>query len=301
MLLFAICFVACSKETERDGKVVDYPYEENNQNTSSEDDDNQYGHEDAGYPAYRHVPADNYIQRYVEPSVMNLRQDEAPRDIFLPSISVEIAGVNYAPSCCGEAEYSIKIGATQFVYDYEIDPVWPVGYIPKDDESVVLPIDKEEMRATMKENVMRFNELAKLLGDTCFPGELTPLSNGVINDTIFAIDVICNEDFDENHKKGDSVNDFITFYGSTPYHYVTNGYNWLCEYPFSAVPYGLLGEYRDFIICKVDDIAEQETKYCSEFFHLYFDQLPETSGTYTFDVIVKFTDKELKNTITMVF
>ncbi len=302
VLLFATCFVACSKETESEGTIIDYSSEDKTQKTSSEDS-NPTGRESSAY--MRRFPADNFIQVYVEPTVMHGDQDteyDEQCDRLLPSMAMEIAGIGYAPSSYGVSEYSIRIGATQFVYDYEVDPVLPVGYIPKDDESVVLPVDRDEMRATMKENVRKFYELAKLLGDTCFKGELSPLSHHVIKDSIFAIDVICNDDFDENHKKGDSVNDIITFYGSTPYHYVTNGYNWLCKYPLSAVPDGLFGKiYRDFIICKVDDIAEQETKYCCNFFSLYFDKLPEKTGTYTFDVIVKFTEKELKTTVTMKF
>ncbi|MBO7566561.1 MAG: hypothetical protein J6T60_05640 [Bacteroidales bacterium] len=294
VLLFAVC-VFCSCEKESETTIAPSLLDATEEKDSKDNNSNIIG---SVQPSF---PADNYIQVYVEPDVMNLRQKEEQLNQLLPSISGNIAGIGYAPSSYGVSEYSIRIGATQFVYDYEIDPVLPVGYITKDDESVVLPVDRDEMRATMTENVRKFHELAKLLGDTCFPGELTPLSNSVINDTIFAIDVICNDDFDENHKKGDSVNDLITFYGSTPYHYVTNGYTWLCKYPFSVMPYGILEQYRDFIICKVDELDEQETKYCSPDFDLYFDKLPSQPGTYTFDVTIKFTDKELKTTVTMKF
>lgn len=47
--------------------------------------------------------------------------------------------------------------------------------------------------------------------------------------------------------------------------------------------------------------SEKNIQFYDYSFDLSFDKLPEKSGTYTFNVVMKFTDKELKTTVSMQF
>ena len=155
-----------------------------------------------------------------------------------------------------------------------------------------------------KHTIEVFKKYSEQLGDTLMPQSeaswhYSPCNITVIVNEITDIEVICNEDFDENHKKGSSVSDILTFYGSTPVKYIKRGYTWIGQ--TRHVPQGIRSHYPDLIISNAADIAENDVAFYDEMFLLYFDQLPDNPGTYTFDVTIKFTDKELRNEVTMKF
>ena len=149
-----------------------------------------------------------------------------------------------------------------------------------------------------------FQQYSEQLGDTTMPSSeanwhVCPNSVSVIINKIEGIDVFCNDNFDKNHPKGSSVSDILTFYGSTPAKYIKRGYVWIGL--THKVPQGISTKYPDLIECNAATIADNNVEFYSRQFYLYFDKLPEKNGTYTFDVVIKFVDKELRSVLTMVF
>lgn len=287
LLIIYTWFCACDKETESESK------------TNIEPDEEQSEMPDSSTVApsdIRLMPSKSYIDLFIKPD--SIAVGFANEDHRLEnSVHISLVGTCYAPYFYGLHNYAQKIGADHFVYDYKTDSILPVGYVPKSDKTTTMPLDKSELASAIDENIKVFTHYSELLGDTSFTGEIAPLSNCAIADSISSIDIITNENFDAKHKKGDSVSDIVTFYGSTPYNYVTTGYNW----PKQTIKPSWYYQYNDLVVCKVNEIARMNLKFFSNYFHLKFDQLPDNPGTYTFDVVIKFTDKELKNTVTMQF
>lgn len=152
------------------------------------------------------------------------------------------------------------------------------------------------------ESCRLYQQYAEQLGDTAFPRTIIrerSLEIVAVN-KIAGIEVICNEDFDENHKAGSSVSDILTFKGDSPVNYIKSGYKIHGEKETTPQTFSRAFAYEQIIV-NAADISEKNIQFYDYSFDLSFNKLPEKSGTYTFNVVMKFTDKELKTTITMVF
>ena len=217
------------------------------------------------YSDVKHTPTDKYsfIQGYVDADVLNTSQNNNSDGELYPCIYVYMDGATYDWNgmCFGDEKHD-------------------------------------------KHTIEVFKKYSEQLGDTLMPQSeaswhYSPCNITVVFNKITDIEVICNENFDENHKKGSSVSDILTFYGSTPVKYIKRGYTWIGQ--TRHVPQGISSHYPDLIICNAADIAENDVAFYDGKFLLYFDQLPDNPGSYTFDVVIKFTDKELRNEVTMKF
>ena len=148
-----------------------------------------------------------------------------------------------------------------------------------------------------------YQQYAEQLGDTAFPQTIyrdRPNSEIVAVNKIAGIDVICNDDFDENHKAGSSVSDILTFIGNSPVNYIKSGYKIHGEKETTPQTFSRAYVYEKIVV-NAAEISEKNIQFYDYSFDLSFDQLPEKTGTYTFDVIVKFTEKVLKTSVTMKF
>ena len=288
LLLFTLCFCACDKDAETSTSV------------SSENKENSTigGEQEGVSGGFISTESNgNYVQVYLDADTIITLQTT---DVFTPCpcISVSFEGLEYDyKGASGAANYARKVGAEEFMFDGGIGSA-PSNYITP--EGKVLPVDIDEYAAEKKENYEIFKQYAKQLGDTTFAGsdKLVPFGHTVVVNIITGIEVFCNDDFDSNHKKGSSISDILTFYGSSPAAYVKRGYKWT-ERNYD-LPKGV-GYSYELITCNAAVIAENDVDFIDYYFYLYFDQLPDNPGTYTFDVVIKFTDKELKNTVTMQF
>ncbi|MBR4267810.1 MAG: hypothetical protein IKQ46_17360 [Bacteroidales bacterium] len=123
-----------------------------------------------------------------------------------------------------------------------------------------------------------------------------------VNDTIFDIDIVSLNDFDKIHKAGNSVSDIVSFYGSSPYDYVKNGYQSVMSKvnPPEVEQYGLSIIWQT-ISCKITNITDNKLNFLDDNFYIVFDEKPEKNGLYTFEISIKYTHKTLKNTVTMEF
>ncbi len=150
-----------------------------------------------------------------------------------------------------------------------------------------------------------YQKYAEQLGDTAFPRTIIRGRDRreimAIN-KILGIEVICNVDFDNDHKAGSSVSDLLTFRGNSPVNYIKNGYKFFGEIETTPQTFSEhhWSAYEEIAV-NAAKISDKDVQFYEYYFDLSFDQLPEKPGTYTFDVIVKFTEKELKTTVTMKF
>ena len=101
------------------------------------------------------------------------------------------------------------------------------------------------------ENIARgnplYDELCTKYGDVSYNRYMVPFSNPCLVDTITSLDLICNTDFDNNHKKGSSLNDIAILYYSSPLEFIKSGYK---EYPktedTTPAPYRPSKEYYPY-------------------------------------------------------
>ena len=101
------------------------------------------------------------------------------------------------------------------------------------------------------ENIARgnplYDELCTKYGDVSYNRYMVPFSNPCLVDTITSLDLICNTDFDNNHKKGSSLNDIAILYYSSPLEFIKSGYK---EYPktedTTPTPYRPSKEYYPY-------------------------------------------------------
>lgn len=287
LLLFVLCFCACDKDTETSTSVSS-----GNKENSIIDGEQ----EGVSGGIISTVSNGNYVQVYIDADTIITFQNT---DVFTPCpcIAVSFEGLEYDyKGAAGAVNYARKVGAEEFMYDGVVGSA-PSNYITH--EGKVLPVDMVEYAAEVAENYEVFRQYAKQLGDTSFTGSNgVPFGRIVVANKITGIEVICNDDFDEIHKKGSDLSDILTFYGSSPADYVKRGYKW-AERNYD-LPKGV-GYTYELITCNVAKISDEEVEFFDNDLYLHFDQLPDNPGTYIFDVTIKFTDKELKSTVTMQF
>ncbi len=275
VLLIGLVFCAsCEKETEAPSTDVTTPSKSNSSTSSKEgridvSQDNEFPIDGTVFSKY-------YIDVYVDAdTVITMQQTFYEKK---PVIMVSMEGIKYdSKGWSGTTNYERKGGH-------------------------LAALSKGDAELLEKENFSVFDSIAKHIGDTCFNSSSVPLGRSVVNDTIMDIEVVCNEDFDDMHKAGSSLSDIIDFYGSSPYEYIKNGYKEMKPLIRSQIvlDYGL-GIIWQVVNCGISDIADVNLKYFQDYFYLVFDELPTQRGTYTFEVSIKLSKKELKNTVTVEF
>lgn len=242
---------------------------------------------------------EGYIQAYVDADSVNVFQCTKFENLC-PCIYLYLEGMVYDWTGFGGYDnYARKVGAEFFVYDKGVGSL-PSHYTTANNE--VLPVNTDELSSMVRDNEVLYKKYSEQLGDTVYSnthGRPDPTALRVIVNKISEINVVCNEDFDAEHPKGSSVSDILTFYGSTPVDYIKRVYKW-GERSFDNLPKGVSYVY-ELIKCKASEIAEKNIEFFDYYFFLNFEKQPENSGTYTFDIVIKFTDKELKETVTMQF
>ena len=88
------------------------------------------------------------------------------------------------------------------------------------------------------EDIDLFKDLSARHNDTNYQKELIPGFACFYKDFV-SIDVICNEDFDDNHKAGTSIADIVRYQARSPFRWISNGYK-----PDEHCGYS--GEFDDF-------------------------------------------------------
>ena len=285
LLLFAVC-VFCSCDKEENNAQAD-------SNTSSSNQDEKI----TGGVEYTSQKG-GYIQVYIDADTVHTVQC-GDIGVDYPCLYVHLDGAKYDDKGdFGYDNYARQVGLESYMYDNGIGS-FPVGYVTPDGE--VHSVDTEELQRLVNENKEVFKKYNEQLGDTTYPNAnmQVPYGHVVVVNQIQGINVVCNEDFDQNHPKGSSVTDILTFYGSSPVDYIKRGYQW-GDRNFDNLPKGVSYVY-ELITCNAADIQEKNVEFYDDTSCLYFTQLPSQLGTYTFDVTIKFADKELKNTVSMTF
>lgn len=200
----------------------------------------------------------------------------------------------------GLSNYAEKVGAADFVYE-GIGSL-PIGYVSKDGNPEIKSVDKKELSAMVRDNAKKFLEFANQYGDTCFNGRIVPFSQQAVPDNIVEIDVICNENYNTEHKQGSSLSDITDFYCNSFFGYIQSKYQ---QEPSKATQF-----MKDNHIsldafgtknCLIKDVNGENIQLFAPYCYLGFNTLPEKSGTYTFEVTIKLSEKTLKNTVTMEF
>ena len=287
LLLFVACvFCSCNKDENVETKTDD-----NNSTAIAQDD------EASGTMIFSSQKG-GYIQVYIDADTVYAVQ-RGDIGVDYPCLYVHLDGAKYDDKGdFGYDNYARQVSLEAYMYDNGIGS-FPVGYVTPDGE--VHSVDTEELKRLVNENKDVFKKYNEQLGDTTYPNAnmQVPYGHVVVVNKILGINVVCNEDFDQNHPKGSSVTDILTFYGSSPVDYIKRGYQW-GERIFDNLPKGVSYVY-ELITCNAADIQEKNVEFYDDTSFLYFDQLPATPGEYSFDVTIKFADKELKNTVSMTF
>ena len=159
-------------------------------------------------------------------------------------------------------------------------------------------------------NEPQYNQICEQYGDTCYYGYNDPTYEAV-NDGIKDIDIVCNEIFDEEHGEGSSLSDIVSVLTYSPYNYIASNYK-TAQLPaegYELVP-GVVKKCGITIqtsygyetkLTKMQNISSEDIKLFFPVSYFIFDKLPSQSGTYTFVVTVKLSDKTLSGTVKMEF
>ncbi|MBQ3657484.1 MAG: hypothetical protein II956_11655 [Bacteroidales bacterium] len=288
-LSLSICVCACDNDKNSDETVINNNSPEVQQKKSEKEDEVKKSsdtviivdREDGA------VLSKYFIQKYIVPNNINLQQYETIdittfQKANTPKILITFTGEQYAlDGVEGLSNYAEKVGAADFVY--EGMGALPVGYVSKDGNPEIIPVDKKELSLMVRENAKKFLQFAEQYGDTCFNRRVVPFSQLAVPDNIVEIDVICNEDYNAEHKQGSSLSDITDFYCNSFFGYIQSKYQ---QEPNN---------------CLTDNINGENIQLFDPYCFLSFNQLPEKSGTYTFEVTIKLSGKTLKNTVTMNF
>ena len=298
LLLFAVCvFCSCDKDSEKPTTDSDVP-ENHPVNIPNPDVQEDVSERD-------NRPTDKYcfIQVFIDADTLMGLQDRNIDQKLYPQMTLYMDGAKYDwEGSYGSLNYLRKVGGDNFVFEGGFGSS-PIYYVTPNDE--VLPVDTDELAAMERANLAVFKKYSEQLGDTALPKSerswhYSPNNIDVIINKIEGIEVICNKDFDENHPQGSSVSDILTFYGSTPVKYIKRGYKWMANSKIT-IPENMGFHYLETIVSNAAEIANKNFEFYGGQFYLYFTQLPSQPGTYTFDVTIKFPDKELKKTVSMTF
>ncbi|MBQ3657485.1 MAG: hypothetical protein II956_11660 [Bacteroidales bacterium] len=147
---------------------------------------------------------------------------------------------------------------------------------------------------------VKFNNIAAKNNDISYNKNLVPYSNIVVYDTLTAISVVCSQDFSSKYTHGVNLSEIINFCSFTPYNFIQNGYKYTNLKRQSDI--GLRYDYGyEPIDCVSSEIHTQQVKCFAPYCYFYFTEHPSISGTYTFEVTIKLSEKTLKNTVTMEF
>ena len=158
----------------------------------------------------------------------------------------------------------------------------------------------------------KYTSLSEQYGDTCYYGYSDPTFK-VVNDRIESIDIVCNEIFDNEHGKGSSVSDVISVVVSSPYNYIVSNYNRskISGLSYEQIPNVVTDGCKGMLLtddygyevktAKIQNIGFENIKLFYPYLYFVFDKLPSQSGTYTFVVTIKLSDKTLSGTVKMEF
>lgn len=143
------------------------------------------------------------------------------------------------------------------------------------------------------EKQRRFNELAKLYNDTAYNHyDSFPYIFTAVSDTIFNIEVISDYDYDENHKAGDDIGDLITFYCSSPYQFIQNGYKeTLGKTQTQLMKDNNIITLFETIECPLTNINDVLPKMLDCHCTMLFNRTPIKRGTYTFTINMYVSQK----------
>lgn len=143
-----------------------------------------------------------------------------------------------------------------------------------------------EGKAINPGNFDEFYPIARANNDTTYNRELVNLRYVSINDSLSHISIVCDKDINPNHPAGTELNDIFTFKAKTVYNIIQQNYN-----SYEA----------EKIEIPAKEVNFAKTRIIHPECELVLNQLPEKSGTYTFEVTIKLSEKTLKNTVTMEF
>ncbi len=237
------------------------------------------------------------IHNYIIPNEIEMQQYRKTTPVIL----INFTGYRYSLNgSAGLSNYAEKVGASDFVYE-SIGSL-PFGYIPKEGNPDVIPVDKKELSEMVEENLEKFEQFANQYGDTCFNKQVVPYSNQAIPDNIVEIDIVCNEDYNAEHKQGSSLSDITDFYCGSFFEYIQNKYKEEKSIVTQFMRDNYIGfDAYDVKYCPTTNVNGENIQLFDPYCYLGFNTLPEKSGTYTFEVTIKLSGKTLKNTVTMEF
>ncbi len=118
----------------------------------------------------------------------------------------------------------------------------------------------------------RFWELATLYNDTSYNTLTVPYMYSAFADVLDYINITCNEDYNDNYRAGDSLNDITVAKTYQYYDYIQSGYttnNCRVVETFTKI------NETDYLMVDFDK------------FYISFTEMPNVSGHYTFNIEIK--------------
>lgn len=136
----------------------------------------------------------------------------------------------------------------------------------------------------IKPDMAEYDVYSQLFNDTDFNQEYVPVAPALVL-PIHGINIVCDEEYDECHPKGTSLNDIALFQGISYFNYVASHYK---ENHFETLKMGIS-----------DIVPDQTQLLANDSMILDLVSGPSKPGVYNFNIEFDFGDKVVKGKVAM--
>lgn len=133
-------------------------------------------------------------------------------------------------------------------------------------------------------DMAEYDVYSQFFNDTDFNQEYVPVAPALVL-PIHRINIVCDEDYDECHPKGATLNDIAVFYGISYSDYIASHY---------------LGNPFETVKMNIDDITPDQTALlANQSMMLYLCTSPSKPGIYNFSIEFDFGDRVVQGKVVM--
>lgn len=163
----------------------------------------------------------------------------------------------------------------------------------------------------IKKDEQEFHAFAEKYNDVAFDGWSNVLLNRVLSHPVTSIQVMADKDYNEAHKSGANLSDLIVFCASSPFGYIQSGYKLTTPAVDNKDFYDRWGFFGGEVSHGADTykpielplqtVNENNTQMLWYVCHLWFQEAPQNTGTYTFTVNIRWNGQTISKQLTHTF
>ena len=200
---------------------------------------------------------------------------------------------------CDDRESPTETGTTfskYFIWSYIEANDYTLEYAGHYGKGHIIGVHFEGEEVSLNNNQERYMEYANFYNDVSYNGNVLPYANISLVSSIVSVDIVCDRDFDAEHKAGESLADIVRLYVETPYEFIQYGYVYNGDY--DHLKYG----YR-YVGIPLEEVCVDNSllKLIHESASLRFSKLPLSKGEYNYTITIRIDDNEIVRNVVAVY